>query len=210
MVLQIIDKYFPRLNEVQKTKLSALLQVYTEWNQKINVISRKDMESFYVHHVLHSLSVALFVQWPKGTKILDLGCGGGFPGIPLAILFPDIEFTLIDGTAKKIKVVNAVIEELQLDNVKAFHSRAEEQKLKFHFVLSRAVAPLHQLLEWSKPLLLSNSIHALPNGLIAYKGGDLKEELRSIPSNYFAESWPIREKISEEYFETKYLVYVSF
>lgn len=201
--------YFPYLLERQIKQLELLFPLYKEWNQKINVISRKDMDFFYLHHVLHSMSLGMYVNWKNGTKVLDLGCGGGFPGIPLAILFPQLEFTLIDGTSKKIKVVQSVIEALKIENARAVHARAEEHPFKYHYIVSRAVAPLSHLMEWSTPLLLHKSINALPNGLIAYKGGDLKEEMDQIRGRKMIDCWPLKEKLTEPYFDTKFLVYVS-
>ena len=207
--MEFITKYIKNLSSRQVGQLEQLLPLYEDWNQKINVISRKDMDSFYIHHVLHSLSLSCFIQWNPGTRVIDLGCGGGFPGIPLAILYPENEFTLIDSIAKKIRVVQAVAEELGLSNVKAIHTRAEDHKGSCHFVVTRAVAPMAQLLRWSRHLIAERPVHALPNGLIAYKGGDLKEELREVPKGYFYERWSIYDKIPLEYFEEKYLVYAS-
>jgi 16S rRNA (guanine527-N7)-methyltransferase len=207
--MEYIKKHIKNLTGDQLDQLEQLLPLYTEWNQKINVISRKDMDEFYVHHVLHSLSLSCFIQWNPGTRVIDLGCGGGFPGIPLAILFPETEFTLIDSIAKKIRVAQAVAETLGLSNVKAIHTRAEDHKGSCHFVVTRAVAPMGQLLKWSRHLIADRPAHPLPNGLIAYKGGDLRDELREIPKGYFYERWSIHEKIPLAYFEEKYLIYAS-
>jgi len=207
--LEIIEKYFPELTSIQKERFAALPQLYAEWNQMINVISRKDVENIMLHHVLHSLSIAKYISFKEGSKIFDLGTGGGFPGIPLAILFPESDFTLVDGTGKKIKVVNAIIESLNLTNAKGLHARAEEIKGKYDFVVSRAVAKVDQLIHWSRRLISNNQQNRLPNGLIALKGGNLVEELKLLPKWEYYEVTPISNYFSEPFFEEKNIVYIQ-
>lgn len=206
--MQLIKKYFPDITSAQEKQFEQLLPLYTEWNDKINVISRKDIGNLYLHHVLHSLAIARFIQFKAGSKVLDLGTGGGFPGIPLAIMFPDVQFTLIDGTLKKISVVKAVAEALELQNVEARAVRAEELKEKFDFVVTRAVAKADQLLMWSRRLISSKQINIYPNGLIALKG-DLKTELKLIPKHEYKESVQITKYFQEPYFEEKYILYIQ-
>jgi len=207
--LEIIEKYFPELTSIQKERFAALPQLYAEWNQMINVISRKDVENIMLHHVLHSLSIAKYISFKEGSKIFDLGTGGGFPGIPLAILFPESDFALVDGTGKKIKVVNAIIESLNLTNAKGLHARAEEIKGKYDFVVSRAVAKVDQLIHWSRRLISNNQQNRLPNGLIALKGGNLVEELKLLPKWEYYEVTPISNYFSEPFFEEKNIVYIQ-
>ena len=207
--MEIIEKYFPELTSIQKERFAALPQLYAEWNQMINVISRKDVENIMLHHVLHSLSIAKYISFKEGSKIFDLGTGGGFPGIPLAILFPESDFTLVDGTGKKIKVVNAIIESLNLTNAKGLHARAEEIKGKYDFVVSRAVAKVDQLIHWSRRLVSNNQQNRLPNGLIALKGGNLVEELKLLPKWEYYEVTPISNYFSEPFFEEKNIVYIQ-
>lgn len=207
--MEIILKYFPELNPVQIERLARLQPLYEEWNQKINVISRKDIGNLYVHHVLHSMAIARIIRFAPEAAVLDLGTGGGLPGIPLAILFPESYFTLIDGTQKKIKVVNAIVQGLQLDNVTALHARAEEQRRQFDFVVCRAVAPLNQLLSWSQPLIHRQHRHALPNGLITLKGGDIRTERKSLPRGTYSEVFPLFDFFDEPYYQEKYAVYVQ-
>lgn len=204
--MEIIDKYFPKLTEEQKNRLMQLPELYREWNAKINVISRKDMENIWVHHILHSLAIAKFIQFKPVTHCLDLGTGGGLPGIPLAIVFPDTKFSLIDGTSKKITVANGIIEALGIENCKAYHKRAEETKEKYDFVLARAVTRLNKLLPLARPLISNSMRNAMPNGLITLKGGDLKEELKEI--KMYKELYHIKDYFDEEFFETKGIVYV--
>ena len=194
--MDIILKYFPSLNSTQQTQLQQLLPLYKEWNEKINVISRKDMDNFYERHVLHSLAITKVIQFNKNETILDIGTGGGFPGIPLAILFPETKFILIDSIAKKIKVVEEVSQALQLKNVTAKIARAETVTDKIDFVVTRAVAKMDDLIFWS------NNKH--PKQIIALKGGDLKEELQGAKKNI--KIIPIQDYFEEDFFETKKIV----
>lgn len=207
--LALITKYFSDFNDVQQQQFSALDELYNDWNSKINVISRKDMESLYEKHVLHSLAIAAAFEFKAGSTIVDLGTGGGFPGIPLAIFYPEVQFHLIDSIGKKIKVVDAVAEGLGLKNVTTRHCRIEDVKdKKFDFVVSRAVAPLKDLWKWSKPLLKKPS----PNrdtqqpGLICLKGGDLGAEIAE--SGCRPRVMEVFDIFQEEYFKEKYLLYV--
>jgi 16S rRNA (guanine527-N7)-methyltransferase len=205
--LEIINKYFKDLNVSQKEQFAALYDVYKTWNDQINVISRKDFDTLYERHVLHSLAIAKFLPFQPNSKILDIGTGGGFPGIPLAIMFPECQFHLVDSIGKKIKVVQEVSDALGLTNVKASHGRAEEVKDKFDFVVSRAVAELALLVKWSQGKIAKKQINAIPNGLICLKGGDLSEELKVV--NQYKEVFDLKHYFTEEFFETKKLVYVS-
>jgi 16S rRNA (guanine527-N7)-methyltransferase len=208
--MQIVLKYFSDFTPVQLNQFAALDGLYKEWNSKINVISRKDIDGLYEKHVLHSLAIAAAFQFEPGMEILDIGTGGGFPGIPLAIFFPEVKFLLADSIAKKLKVVDAVAEELELKNVTTQHIRVEEIKnRKFDFVVSRAVAPLKDLWRWSKPLLktklqITNS--ELQPGLICLKGGDLTSEIHD--SGTRPRVMEIAELFNEEYFKMKYLLFV--
>lgn len=201
-----ILKYFPRLTAAQIDKFAALQDLYEDWNAKINVISRKDIENLYEHHVLHSLGIAKVLQFKPGTTLLDVGTGGGFPGIPLAILFPECRFTLIDSIGKKIKVATAVKEAIGLQNVEAKHLRVQDEKAKFHFVVSRAVMPLADLVSLTKKNIAKEQFNALPNGLICLKGGELNEEIR--PFKHLASEYQLSDYFKEEYFKTKKAVYV--
>lgn len=205
--MQIIEKYFSDFSGKQIEQLQMLLPLYKEWNEKINVISRKDIEQLYLHHVLHSLSIATLVTFSKETKVIDIGCGGGFPGIPLAIFFPDTEFLLVDSIGKKLKVVNEICAAAGIRNITTQHTRVEEIKnRKFDFAISRAVAPLKDLWFWSKPLLHSAKKTNIANGLICLKGGDLHQEISESatrPSLY-----AINEIFPEDYFNEKYIVQV--
>ncbi len=202
----MIDKYFPDLTEEKKKHFDALYDLYMDWNAKINVISRKDIENLYEHHVLHSLGIAKIINFRPETTILDVGTGGGFPGIPLAILFPDVKFHLVDSIGKKIKVVAAVVEQLQLKNVTFAHCRAEEEKLKYDFVVSRAVMPLKDLIKIIQKNIKKEQKNSLPNGLICLKGGELQHEI--LPFKKIAVEYDLSDYFSEEYFETKKIVYV--
>lgn len=205
MSVELIIRYFPDLSETQKSQFMKLEALYDEWNEKINVISRKDMESLYEKHVLHSLGIAKIMEFAPGTKVLDIGTGGGFPGIPLAILFPDTNFTLVDSIGKKITVVKAVAEALELKNVAAIHGRAEQLKEKFHFVVSRAVTQMPVFLTWLKGKFEKDQFNAKHNGVLYLKGGDLGEELAGIKSEIFQ----LKNYFSGEFFETKKVVYIS-
>ena len=207
--MEQIEYYFPHLSPLQRKQLTQLGPLYQEWNQKINVISRKDIENVYPHHILHAMSIAKLVTFVAGASILDLGTGGGLPGIPLAILFPDTQFRLIDGTRKKIMVVQELVNALELKNVKAQHIRAEELKEKFDFVVCRAVASLDKLVEWSMPLIKKKQQHGLPNGLITLKGGNLRTEVKSLGRGAYAEVFPLSDFFDEPYFEEKHAVYVQ-
>jgi 16S rRNA (guanine527-N7)-methyltransferase len=209
--MEAINKYFPNLPDQQRQQLEQLDELYRDWNQKINVISRKDIDNLYEHHVLHSLAITKVIQFVPGAKVLDLGTGGGFPGIPLAILFPETEFVLIDGTRKKITVVNEVAQALGLKNVQGVQQRAEERKgASFDFVVTRAVALMEKIVPWSMPLIREKQLHALPNGILALKGGDVKEELKALPRGTYAEIYPIKDMFSEPFFVEKSVVYVQY
>ncbi len=205
--MEIITHYFKNLTPRQTEQFAQLFDLYKEWNDKINVISRKDIETLYERHVLHSLAIAKFLPFQPGSKILDIGTGGGFPGIPLAIMFPDCHFHLTDSIGKKIKVVQEVAAALNLQNVQASHIRSEEVKDKYDFIVSRAVAELALLVSWSKGKIAKKQMNAIPNGLICLKGGDLSEELKVV--NQYKEVYELKEYFTEEFFETKKLVYVS-
>ena len=204
--MEIILKYFPDLTGKQKEQFAALFDLYSDWNAKINVISRKDIENLYTHHVLHSLAIAKLIQFADGTHIMDVGTGGGFPGIPLAILFPECKFLLVDSIGKKIKVATEVANAIGLQNVQLKHSRAEEIKDKFDFVVSRAVMPLPDLVKIVRKNISKENKNALPNGLICLKGGNLEGELK--PFKKTAEEDELSMFFDEEYFKTKKIVYV--
>jgi len=211
--MQIIDKYFPELTAIQRSRFEQLPMLYQEWNEKINVISRQDIENLMERHVLHSLAIAKVIQFKPESKILDLGTGGGFPGIPLAILFPETSFVLVDGTGKKIRVVEEVSNALGLENVVAIHGRAEEIKMpgQFDFVVTRAVTTLDKLLLWSQRFLKKKHSHVLPNGILALKGGNLSAEIRELPGNgkEYTEVFPIRNFFKLEFFDEKSVVYTQ-
>jgi len=208
--MEIISRYFSDFSDTQLQQLAALRGLYEEWNAKINVISRKDMDNFYEHHVLHSLAIATTFEFTKGMEVMDLGCGGGFPGIPLAILFPETKFHMVDSINKKLKVVSGVSEAIGLQNITVQHSRAEDIKgRKFDAVVSRAVAPLKDLWGWSRPLIRknpSNGTDEVPNGLVCLKGGDLAQEIYE--SGCKPMVWEIEKFFKEEFFKGKYLLYV--
>ena len=204
--MDIILKYFPELTERQRQQFAALLPLYEEWNAQINVISRKDMEHFYEHHVLHSLAIAKVMPFAPMTEVLDVGTGGGFPGVPLAILFPDARFTLIDSIGKKIKVVSDVISRLDLSNTKAMQIRAEELDGEYDFVVSRAVTTLGEFVPWVKNKISKSQYNTLHNGILYLKGGDLKNEL--FPFRHKVQTWDISQWFSEEFFETKKVIYL--
>jgi 16S rRNA (guanine527-N7)-methyltransferase len=202
----LLQKYFPEITENQKKKFKELYPLYHFWNAKINVISRKDIDQLYLHHVLHSLAIAKFIQFKKNTQVVDIGTGGGFPGIPLAILFPEVQFCLVDSINKKITVVNEIANSLKLNNVKGYWGRVEDLKLSAHFFVTRAVAPFKDLLIWCKNDVIKNSFNDLPNGIIALKGGDLTEELKDFKTITIKN---ISDFFSEDFFETKKIVYMS-
>ena len=205
--METILRYFPELTDTQKDQLSALYDLYADWNQKINVISRKDIENLYEHHVLHSLSIAKAIHFRPGTKILDFGTGGGFPGIPLAILFPECEFKLIDGTGKKIRVATEVAQAIGLKNCHPAHLRGEEEKGMYDFVVSRAVMPLPDLIKIvKKNIARKDQINSLPNGVIVLKGGDVQAEIQ--PFKRICEVIDIDMWFKEEWFKGKHIIYV--
>lgn len=203
---EIIDKYFPNLGAAQRSQLFALGSLYAEWNSKINVVSRKDIDRLFERHVLHSLAIAKFIRFKDGTAVMDLGTGGGFPGIPLAIMFPAVTFTLVDSIAKKSKVVHDVAERISLTNVLSLTSRAELVRQPFDFVVSRATAPLSDLYQWSAKNIVKKQINAIPNGIICLKGGDLVDELE--PFRNRVEVVELTDYYDEEFFQTKKLVYL--
>ena len=204
--MQLINKYFPSLTDLQKEQFAALDALYHDWNSKINVISRKDIDNLYEHHVLHSLAIAELIRFKEGTNIMDLGTGGGFPGIPLAIMFPESKFHLVDSIGKKIRVCEEVKNALGLKNVTTQWCRAEEVKEKFHFVVSRAVMPLPDLVKIIRKNINKEQINALPNGLICLKGGELEQEAK--PFGKAAQITNLSEYFEEEFFATKKLVYL--
>lgn len=205
--MDIILKYFPDLTETQKEQFAALYDLYTDWNSKINVISRKDITNLYEHHVLHSLGIAKIIRFRPGTEIMDLGTGGGFPGIPLAILFPDTHFHLVDSIGKKVKVATEIAQAIGLKNVTTRHCRVEEEKEQFDFVVSRAVMPLTDLLKICRKNIKKEQQNALPNGLICLKGGELEREV--LPVKHNTTITELKDFFTEEFFETKKVVYVT-
>lgn len=205
--MDIILKYFPNLSEVQQQQFAALYDLYTDWNSKINVISRKDITNLYEHHVLHSLGIAKVMQFRPDTAVMDLGTGGGFPGIPLAILFPETHFHLVDSIGKKVKVATEIANAIGLKNVTTRHCRAEEEKQLFDFVVSRAVMPLTDLLKIIRKNIKKEQHNALPNGLICLKGGELEREV--MPVKHQTLMYDLKDYFEEEFFETKKVVYVT-
>ncbi|MBL7942731.1 MAG: 16S rRNA (guanine(527)-N(7))-methyltransferase RsmG [Flavobacteriales bacterium] len=203
--IAVISAAFPKLTDAQKEAFGQLRQLYETWNAQINVISRKDMDHFYERHVLHSLAIYRFCAFQPGTQVIDIGTGGGFPGIPLAIMLPETQFFLVDSIGKKIKVVAAVAESLGLKNVLTHHGRSEEVKGKFHFAISRAVAPLPDLVKWCRTQIDGKSFNAIPNGLICLKGGDLAAELAACRGS---EAFPVSSWFDQEFFKEKMVVYV--
>ena len=204
--MDIINKYFDTLTENQKQQFAMLDELYHDWNSKINVISRKDIDNLYEHHVLHSLGIAKALRFKEDTKILDFGCGGGFPGIPLAILFPECQFKLIDGTAKKIRVCNEVSNAIGLKNVVAEQRRGEEEKGLYDFIVSRAVMPLPDLVKIVRKNVSKKQKNAMPNGIFCLKGGDLQEEIK--PFRHIAESTELSTWFKEEWFKGKNVIYL--
>ena len=205
--MELITKYFPQLTEEQRSQYAALDALYRDWNSKINVISRKDIDNLYEHHVLHSLGIAQVIRFRPGSRIMDLGTGGGFPGIPLAILFPECQFHLVDSIGKKVRVATEVAQSIGLKNVTFCHERAEEEKQRFDFVVSRAVMPLADLVKIIRKNILAESHNALPNGLLCLKGGELEREV--LPVRHKTTCWELKDYFKEEYFETKKVVYTS-
>lgn len=205
-MIEIIKKYFPQLTPKQEEQFVALDALYHDWNAKINVISRKDIDNLYEHHILHSLAIAKYINFREGTNVLDFGTGGGFPGIPLAIFFPEANFKLIDGTGKKVRVAQEVADAIGLENVLPSHLRGEEEKGKFDFIVSRAVMPLPDLMKIVKKNIASDQHNILPNGVIVLKGGNLDEELK--PYKNIAEKTELSQWFDEEWFKEKYLIYV--
>ncbi len=205
MNAQLIFDYFPQLTEEQKEQFVLLASLYQDWNQKINVVSRKDIDELYLRHVLHSLGIAKVQQFKPGSMVLDVGTGGGFPGIPLAILFPETHFTLVDSIGKKIKVVEEVVQGLQLENVTPVNKRVEELNQQFDFIVSRAVAAMPTFVHWIKGRVKKESIHEIRNGILYLKGGDLSEELREYRT---AQIFELTDYFEDDFFETKKVVYL--
>ena len=205
-MIDIILKYFPNLSIGQQQQLAALNALYREWNAKINVISRKDIDNLYEHHVMHSMAIAQLIQFQPGTRILDFGTGGGFPGIPLAILFPECQFKLIDGTGKKIRVAQAVCEAIGLKNCEPCHLRGEEEKGKYDFVVSRAVMPLPDLVKIVRKNISAEQHNALPNGILCLKGGDLQAETQ--PFRRIVQVDALSQWFKEPWFQEKHLIYL--
>ena len=204
--MELINKYFPQLTAEQQQQFAALDALYRDWNAKINVISRKDIDNLYEHHVLHSLAIAKMLNFRPGTEILDFGTGGGFPGIPLAIMFPECRFRLIDGTGKKIRVAQEVATAIGLKNCQPVQLRGEEEKGKYDFVVSRAVMPLPDLVKIIKKNIAKRQQNALPNGVICLKGGDVQAEIQ--PYRHIVETADIHQWFEEEWFKEKYCIYV--
>jgi len=203
---EIIYRYFPALSVQQREQIEKLQSLYEKWNAQINVVSRKDIDLLYERHVLHSLAIFKFMTFKNGSNVLDIGTGGGFPGIPLAIVHPDVQFVLSDSIGKKIKVVQGVADELGLKNITAVHERSEKIKGQFDFVVSRAVADISELIKWSNGKIKKQQQNALPNGLICLKGGDLKEELSPIKKR--VQVFDLSDYYKEDFFETKKIVYL--
>ena len=205
--MEQILRYFPQLTEQQQQQFAALDALYRDWNSKINVISRKDIDNLYPHHVLHSLGIAKVISFRPGTHVMDIGTGGGFPGIPLAILFPEVQFHLLDSIGKKIKVAQAVADALQLSNVRTSHKNVIEEKEKYDFVVSRAVMQMGDLVRLVRKNVHHDQRNSLPNGLICLKGGDIQQEMR--PFKHCCDVWPLHTYFEEEFFETKKVAYVT-
>ncbi len=203
--MEILLKYFPNLTEEQITQFKKLQELYKDWNLKINVVSRKDIDELYVRHVLHSLAIAKVLSFTPNARILDVGTGGGFPGVPLAILFPEVKFDLVDSIGKKIKVVNEVVEGLGITNTTAINARVETLDEEYDFIVSRAVAQMDTFVHWVKNKVAKKSKHELKNGILYLKGGDLSEELKNFPK---ATIYPIPDFFEEDFFETKTVVYL--
>ncbi|MDG2370507.1 MAG: 16S rRNA (guanine(527)-N(7))-methyltransferase RsmG [Flavobacteriales bacterium] len=206
--MELIEKYFPELGENKKAQLKELKDIYTFWNNQINVISRKDIAEFYERHVLHSLSIAKIISFKKKSSILDIGTGGGFPGIPLSILFPETKFTLVDSIGKKIKVVKAVSDELNLKNVSAIKERGENINGQFDFIISRAVTRLDKFIPWTHGKILEENKNSLKNGIIYLKGGNINQEIIDARLNENPTVFPISEIFHEDFFETKLILHI--
>ena len=204
--MNVIQKYFPQLSAEQQQQIALLDELYRDWNAKINVISRKDIDNLYLHHVLHSMAIARIVNFKPGTRILDFGTGGGFPGIPLAILFPECQFKLIDGTGKKIRVAQEVVQAIGLKNCEPVHLRGEDEKGKFDFVVSRAVMPLPDLVKIVRKNISKEQKNALPNGIICLKGGNLEGELQ--PYRKIVETAELSQWFDEDWFSEKHVIYL--
>lgn len=202
----MIENYFQKLTELQKSQFKALFDLYLDWNNKINVISRKDIENLYLHHVLHSLAIAKYVSFAPGTKVMDVGTGGGFPGIPLAIFFPEVQFLLLDSIGKKVRVAGDIAKAIGLENVEVKHSRAEDEKRKFDFIVSRAVMLLPELVKIINKNISREQNNSIPNGVICLKGGDLTSETKSFKN--IVDIVSLSEYFSEPFFQTKKLVYL--
>lgn len=207
--MSIIQKYFPELSEQQLAQLDKLADLYREWNSKVNVISRKDIDNVVEHHILHSLAIARAIQFTPGTDVLDLGTGGGLPGIPLAIYFEDVFFTLIDSRQKKAYVTHEIVKAMELTNCRALKMRAEEFKEKFDFVVCRAVAPIDKLRSWTTRLFKDEDINSMPNGIFALKGGNPKEEIKLLADYEFTDIFDLSDFFELEYYQEKYLMYVQ-
>lgn len=205
MPMETLLHYFPQLTAIQQQQFAQLESLYKDWNLKINVVSRKDIDELYLRHVIHSLAIAKVQGFKSGARILDVGTGGGFPGIPLAILFPEVQFHLVDSIGKKIKVVEEVVAGLGLTNVKVTNARVETITDRYDFVVSRAVAQMETFVHWIKGRVAKRSQHELSNGILYLKGGDLKEELQSFPK---AKVYPISDFYTEDFYETKSVVYL--
>ena len=205
---ELVFKYFPELSDNQADLINKLGPLYISWNQRINLISRKDIESLYGRHILHSMAIARFIQFKAGSKVLDVGTGGGFPGIPLAICFPDVEFTLLDSIGKKVKVVENIRQELNLKNVKTLCERVENLTEKYDFITARAVTKITPFYTWTKSKILSSFTNEMPNGILYLKGGDLTEELSTLKVPY--KLIELKDYFKESFFETKKLIYIPF
>ncbi len=206
--MELIKSYFPELSETQIHQFQQLETLYMQWNDAINVISRKDTENFYERHVLHSLGISKIIQFKPGTSVLDIGTGGGFPGIPLAILFPQCKFTLVDSIGKKIKVVNEISQAIELQNVVGIHTRAENIGQQFDFIVSRAVTSMEAFIPWTKNKILKVHHNSMKNGILYLKGGDLSEEMQSVKQAY--QIFELNTIFGEDFFETKKVVYIPF
>lgn len=205
---KLIQSYFPELSEAQLSQFDQLQELYEDWNSKINVISRKDMEQFYIHHVLHSLGIVKVMPFEPGSKILDIGTGGGFPGIPLAIMFPETHFHLVDSIGKKITVVKDVVKQLKLTNVEAQQARAEQLVRKYDFVISRAVTRMVNFYPWVKNKIRKEDINEYPNGILYLKGGEVDEEMEELGKSYVV--YHLEDYFKEEFFETKKVIYMPW